>query len=121
VKTNYNQTSLLRTIEQILGLPPMNIIDATASPMFDCFSQKMDTTYTFIHKKNLIALDEMNKPLDKLKGASLKHAQQSLEYAFNRIDRGHDDMLNRILWFSAKGKKPYPAHLSGKSDDDDDD
>ncbi len=30
VHTNYNQTSLLRTIEQILGLPPMNIIDATA-------------------------------------------------------------------------------------------
>jgi DNA-binding beta-propeller fold protein YncE len=119
VKTNYNQTSLLRTIEQILGLPPMNIIDATASPMFDCFSQKMDTTYKFVYKKNLIPLNEMNKPLTELKGTSLKHAKQSLEYAFNLIDRGHDDILNRILWFSSKGKKPYPAHLSGKGDDDD--
>ena len=33
VHTNYNQTSMVRTIEQILGLPPMNIIDATASPI----------------------------------------------------------------------------------------
>ena len=37
VSTQYNQTSLLRTIELMLGLPPMNQMDATATPMFDCF------------------------------------------------------------------------------------
>ena len=37
VSTQYNQTSMVRTIEQILGIPPMNIMDATAMPMFDCF------------------------------------------------------------------------------------
>jgi len=40
IHTNYNQISMLRTIEQILGLPPMNQIDATATPMFDCFTKK---------------------------------------------------------------------------------
>ena len=37
VNTQYNQTSLLRTMELMLGLPPMNQMDATATPMFDCF------------------------------------------------------------------------------------
>src|SRR5213078_4404174 len=40
VNTQYNQTSLLRTIELILGLPPMNQMDATATPMFDCFTDR---------------------------------------------------------------------------------
>ena len=38
VHTQYNQTSLLRTMELMLGLPPMNQMDATATPMFDCFT-----------------------------------------------------------------------------------
>jgi YVTN family beta-propeller protein len=118
VHTNYNQTSLLRTIEQILGLPPMNIIDATASPMFDCFSDKKDPAFKFKTKKNLIALNEMNKPAKDQKGASLKYTNQSMQYAFHLIDRGHDDVLNRILWFSVKGNAPYPVHFAGKDDKD---
>ncbi len=120
VHTNYNQTSLLRTIEQILGLQPMNIIDATATPMFDCFSDKIDKTFTFSAKKNLIPLNEMNKPLSEQKGSGLKYTKQSMQYAFHLIDRGHDDILNRILWYSVKGKTPYPAHFAGSADEDDD-
>src|SRR5206468_7522830 len=37
VHTNYNQTSIVRTMELMLGLPPMNLLDATATPMADCF------------------------------------------------------------------------------------
>ncbi len=121
VHTNYNQTSLLRTIEQILGLPPMNILDATASPMFDCFTDKLNTDYKFTHKKNLVPLDEMNKPAEKQKGAALKFTNQSIKFAFNRIDRGNDNMLNRIIWFSAKGTKPYPAKMSGSEEEEDED
>ena len=44
VHTQYNHTSLLRTIELILGLPPMNQMDATATPMFDCFTDAPDVT-----------------------------------------------------------------------------
>ena len=121
VHTNYNQTSLLRTIEQILGLPPMNIIDATASPMFDCFTDKPNTNFNYLAKKNLVSLDEMNKPVEKQKGAALKFTNQSIKYAFDKIDRGNDNILNRILWFSMKPNAPYPAKLAGKGDDDDDD
>ena len=42
VSTQYNQTSLVRTIELMLGLPPMNQMDATATPMFDCFTNVPD-------------------------------------------------------------------------------
>jgi YVTN family beta-propeller protein len=120
IHTNYNQTSILRTIEQILGLPPMNIIDATASPMFDCFTDKIDNNFQYTVQKNLIPLDEMNKPAEKQKGASLKFTNQSIKYAFNLIDRGNDEILNRILWFSAKGNKPYPTKMAGIEDDDED-
>src|SRR5262249_27847872 len=44
VSTQYNQTSLLRTMELMLGLPPMNQLDATATPMFDCFTGTADMT-----------------------------------------------------------------------------
>ena len=59
VSTQYNTTSLLRTIEQILGLPPMNQFDATATPMFDCFTTTPDFT-PFEAVPNKIPLDQMN-------------------------------------------------------------
>jgi YVTN family beta-propeller protein len=120
IHTNYNQTSIVRTMEQILGLPPMNVIDATALPMFDCFSDKPDLSFTYNVQPNRVDLAEMN-PATSLKGTSLRFASLSTKYGFHIIDQGHDDLLNRILWFSAKGKKRYPAELAGAEDDDDDD
>ncbi len=59
VSTQYNTTSVIRTIEQILGLPPMNQFDASATPMFDCFTDKPDLT-PFASVANLVPLDQMN-------------------------------------------------------------
>lgn len=118
VSTNYNQTSMVRSIEQILGIPPMNILDATASPMFACFEDKMlPLSYTFIPNKHPI--NEMNPPLSALKGKRLYYAQLSLRPEFDLIDRGNDDIMNRILWNNAKGEYRYPKKLSGKATDDD--
>src|SRR5262249_10011380 len=59
VGTQYNQTSILRTIELILGLPPMNQMDATATPMFDCFTNVPDfTPYSAL--PNNVPIDEIN-------------------------------------------------------------
>ncbi len=121
VHTNYNQTSMVRTIEQILGLPPMNVIDATALPMFDCFTDKPDFTFAYKYLPNRINLAQMNPSPTGMKGPALRFANQSIRHGFYLIDRGHDDLLNRILWFTAKGKKRYPAELAGAEDDDDDD
>lgn len=117
VHTNYNQTSMLRTVEQILGIPPMNQIDASASPMRDCFSDKPDfSPYTAV--PNQIALNEMNPPLKALNGDALKYAKLSLLPEFDKIDSGRDDILNRIIWFATMGNRPYPAKYAGREDDD---
>ena len=115
VKTNYNQVSMVRTIEQILGLPPMNISDATAMPMFDCFSYTPDFA-PFKALPNQIPLTEMNKSLAELKGSALHFARKSMEPQFDHIDMGSDDLLNRIIWFAMKGKTKYPSKYSGKED-----
>jgi YVTN family beta-propeller protein len=108
IRTNYNQTSVVRTIEQILGLPPMNVIDATALPMFDCFSNKAENTpYTAL--KNRVPLDEMNKPLSVLRGRARHYARESVEQAEEGIDTGEDELMNKILWFWARGNAPYPG------------
>jgi len=119
VHTNYNQPSMVRTIEQILGIPPMNIEDATAMPMFDCFGTGPDLS-AYEAVPNRIPLDEMNKGLSELQGRALQFAQRSMEPQFDGIDSGDDDLFNRILWFDARGGEEYPARYAGVDIDDDD-
>lgn len=113
VHTRYNQTSMVRTIEQILGLPPMNVMDATAQPMFDCFTEK-PVRFTYTALPGNIPFDQMNKPLSALQGKSLYYAKLSKTKAFTELDSGEDDSMNRILWFDAKGEEAYPAAVGGK-------
>ncbi len=108
IHTNYNQTSMVRTIEQILGIPPLNVIDATALPMFDCFNNKK-ANYTYTYVPNLIPLNKLNKPLAALKGKASYFAKLSANEVFKDVDGGEDDKMNRILWFDAKGNKKYPV------------
>jgi hypothetical protein len=108
IHTNYNQTSMVRTMEQILGIPPMNVIDGTALPMFDCFAGKAEA-YPFRHIPNYIPLNEMNKPLAQLKGKARYYAWLSANKVFKEVDGGDDNAMNRILWFDAKGNAQYPS------------
>jgi YVTN family beta-propeller protein len=121
VHTYYTQPSMVRTIEQILGLPPMNIQDAIANPMADCFVNKPNKTqYQAI--PNNIPIDEMNPQIMSLKGKARYFAKKSMLPEFDGVDTGDDDLLNRILWFAAKGDTPYPAKFAGvvgKEEDDD--
>jgi len=122
VATQYNTTSLLRTIEQILGLPPMNQFDATAMPMFDCFTETPDFT-PFDAVPNLVPLDTMNPPKDEIADGLLRRqAVESAGLNFRRIDACPEDTLNRILWHAVKGSAaPYPvwAVMIVAEDDDD--
>lgn len=119
ISVNYNQTSMVRSIEQILGVAPMNIMDATALPMFACFNNEpVMEPYKVL--MNIVPLNEMNKGLSALKGKALYFAKQSMKAEYDHIDGGNDDIMNRILWFDGKKGKRYPAHLAGKDEDDDD-
>jgi YVTN family beta-propeller protein len=122
VHTDYNQTCMVRTIEQILGIPPMNTIDATALPMFDCFTGRADAT-AYTYTPNKIPLDRMNQPEGKIHGQELKFERLSTDPQFAHIDQGDENILNHILWFHAMGHKPYPKHMTlpkkeRKKDDD---
>jgi YVTN family beta-propeller protein len=117
--TQYNQTSLIRTIEQILGLPPMNIVDATAMPMFDCFVSTPDVS-TFSAIPNKIPLDEMNPELSTLNGRALYYAKRSMDPQFSHVDGGDDQLMNRIIWYALRGKESYPKAFSDGEEDDDD-
>ena len=108
IHTNYNQTGMVRTIEQILGIPPMNVIDATALPLFDCFSDEKNG-YAYTYTPNIIPLNKMNKPLAELKGKEAYYARLSANQVFKDVDGGEDDLMNRILWFQAKGEEKYPG------------
>jgi hypothetical protein len=118
--TYYTQPSMVRTIEQILGMPPMNIQDAIANPMADCFGATIDKT-PFEALPNRIPLDEMNPQLVSLNGKALHYARKSMLPEFDGVDSGNDDLLNRILWFTAKGNTPYPARYAGAEKDERDD
>jgi YVTN family beta-propeller protein len=105
---HYNQSSLLRTIELILGLPPMTQLDLSANPMVDCFTGEIDTT-PYEARDNRVALDEMNRPAAELRGVARRDSEESQALPLDDVDLANEDVLNRILWRSVKGYDvPYP-------------
>ena len=109
VSRQYNTTSLLRTIEQILGIPPMNQFDASASPMFECFTDVVDFR-PFTACANRIPLDRLNPPASAHADPVLREdALVSAELDLGAMDRAPEDVLNRILWRALRGSDaPYP-------------
>jgi len=108
VSTYYSQINMVRTIENILGIPPMNQLDLTAEPMTDCFTGSPDFT-PYKALKNNIPLDRLNPPLSQLKGDALYWAVKSMEQDLDDIDRIEEDVFNRIIWHAVKGyDRPYP-------------
>jgi hypothetical protein len=96
----------------------MNIQDAIANPMADCFTSKPDLT-PYKALPNNFPIDEMNPPLTSLSGKALHFAKASMLPEYDGVDSGDDDLLNRILWFAAKGSINYPSKFAGgKSDED---
>ena len=122
VGTQYNTTSLLRTIEQILGLPPMNQFDASATPMFDCFTDQANLA-PFVTVPNRVPLDQLNPAPQAIRDPVLRRdAEISARINFREADRAPEAVLNRILWHAMRGSRAaYPAWAVTKASDQDDD
>lgn len=112
ISTYYSQINMVRTIENILGIPPMNQLDMTAEAMVDCFTGKPDfSPYKAV--KNNIPLDQLNPALTSLSGDQLYWAEKSLEQDLDDVDRIDEDTFNRIIWHAVKGyNRPYPVILN---------
>lgn len=102
--TLYTTASMIRTMELILGLPPMTQYDAGATPMFNCFGKSSQLTpYQVLTPK----VDLYAKNTDASPGA-----KQSSRMNFRDYDLAPEDELNRILWVVAKGPDvPYPTPI----------
>ena len=93
--TLYSTSSMLRTIELILGLDPMSQFDAAARPMFDAFQPRpVVTPY---------ACRPANVPLDDRNAATAWGAKASLAMDFSREDAADDLLLNEVIWRSVRG------------------
>jgi hypothetical protein len=118
ISTQYNQTSLLRTMELMLGLPPMNQMDATATPLFDCFTNTPDFT-AFDAVPHRVPLDQLNPSPKLISDSILRHdAFLSAKLPLAEEDQCPEDLFNHILWRLAKGPQtPYPACAAQATDD----
>lgn len=98
--TLYTTSGMLRTMELILGLPPMTQYDAAATPMFRSFTDKPDyTPFSFL--KSNVNLSDVNKSKTAV-------ARLSEQFDWSKEDKVPDLIMNEILWQGIKGK-PAPS------------
>jgi DNA-binding beta-propeller fold protein YncE len=106
--TMYSTSSLLRTMELILGLKPMSQFDAAARPMYESFTSKPDfTPYTHVKPEaDINAKNDRNAP-----GAAIS-AKLDLD---EKEDQADDLIFNEIIWKSVKGansRMPAPVRAA---------
>ena len=117
--TLYSTTSMLRTMELILGLQPMTQFDAAVTPMFNSFQSQADPA-PYIALPPNVSLTTTN---DSLAWGSKE------KFNFAKEDANDDFKFNEVIWRSVKGADhamPGPVHAGfvlsrAASKDDDDD
>jgi YVTN family beta-propeller protein len=120
VHTMYSTSGFLRTMELILGLPPMSQYDAGAMPLYECFTSKADITP---YKLKPAEVD-----LERRNIADNESSKRSELFNFAKEDAVPDLDLNEVVWKSVKGEHsvmPAPKRsafvlLEQKKKDDDD-
>jgi YVTN family beta-propeller protein len=121
--TYYTQVNMTRTIEQILGLPPMNQFDLVASPMRTAFVKGTPPESNFqpwTHVPNQVALNEgvggneanpKDTPKIKaLRAAWLQKKTQIFAGKLTKPDSEDPDTVNHLNWYMSTGfTRPYPG------------
>jgi YVTN family beta-propeller protein len=91
----YSTVSMIRTMELILGLPPLSQYDAAARPMFASFADRADLA-PYVHEAPRVSLDAKNSAL-------AYGADRSNRMDFSAYDKVDDFELNEILWHAVMG------------------
>lgn len=101
--TLYTQASMIRTIELILGLPPLTQYDAGATPMFSLFAKEaVLTPYSPL-------MPQVDLQAKNTKKSAFWERSEKMNFA--EYDRAPEDELNRILWAVARPDEPYPTPI----------
>ncbi len=105
--TIYSTASMLRTIELILGLPPMSQYDAAATPMWRCFAQTAG--HAPYHARPItVDLNDRNIKVSKW-------SELSVKFDWSKEDRCPDGLFNEVIWRAVKGLErpcPPPVHAA---------
>jgi DNA-binding beta-propeller fold protein YncE len=120
VSTRYNTVDLIRTMEEVMGLSPMNLNDALGKPMYDIFSTtpgawSFTATPAAILYCTSLPLPSPALPCNSPTPNAQYWATATRGMDFTDSDRIDDDLLNRILWRGIMGDQPYPSRPSGKN------
>jgi len=110
VHSYYSQLNMIRTIEQILGMPPMNSQDLVATPMFDAFTNQPNfSPYSAV--ANQIPLDSTNPTVAQISNPAQKAwAQWSSKQDYQSEDMLNMPQANRDIWYSSSNfTRPYPG------------
>jgi YVTN family beta-propeller protein len=115
----YTTVSVVRTMESLLGLPPMNNNDALAPLIGSEFTGPGDQAPFTADTSN-----RRNGLIYRANAPNAVGAKESAKMDFTHADRADPRKLNVILWKDAMGDKPVPAQLTqkpkkAKKDDDD--
>jgi DNA-binding beta-propeller fold protein YncE len=120
ISTPYNTVDMVRTIEEVLGLQPLNLNDALAVPMADVFDLSQ-TTWNFTPTPSALL---MNTTLPITFPSAMKLVRPTHDAAywaeatkgmdFSAEDRIDFDRYNHILWKGLMGSKPYREKSTGK-------
>ena len=98
--TFYTTVNMLRTIEALLGVPPMNVNDARAAVMSSMFSGKGD--------QPAFDADTRNRDNGLIYQANTKSWAEGAKLDFSHADAADTAVLNRFLWRDRMGEKPMP-------------
>jgi hypothetical protein len=94
--TFYSTVSMLRTMELIVGLPPLTQFDGAATPMTTAFTDRRNLTP--------YSLRTPTQPLDERNSWASPMAAQSAAMDFSVEDAAPDDLLGEAVWQSVKGR-----------------
>jgi DNA-binding beta-propeller fold protein YncE len=121
ISTQYNTINFVRTIEEVLGLPPMNLNDALSRPMADIFNTSPNSWSFAAAPSAYLYCSTLAPKLPTPPQAcpKLAHAPQywmrvTKGMDFTSQDRFDFSEYNRILWKGLMGNRPYPATPNGK-------
>jgi len=120
VSTSYNTLDFIRTMEEVLGLGPMNLNDALANPMTDIFNSTPNRNWTFtatpasiLYCTNLPVPPPVQPCMNPVPNVDY-WVEVTKGLDFTDADRVDGGLFNRILWKGMMGDKPYPATPTGK-------
>jgi YVTN family beta-propeller protein len=121
VSSSYNTVNFLRTIEEVLGILPMNLNDALARPMTDIFNTKPSKwSYSAVIAPTLYNTELPLPPkpaglvVPKTTHDAAYWAKVTEGMDFSVEDRVDFATFNHVLWVGLMGDKPYPTTSSGK-------